>query len=271
MARCWIVTFAGRPRDRYLHESAQESWVLYTPLLGMAVMVILAGRYLQVEYLLSRSVDETQRYCQVMEPQRTFSGFDSSWPVLSLMESRSPAANDAHAMPLNEQPEVDAARATLEEAHQLETGWAYWAFAAGIGLAIAIYAKGFALADRLVARGPGRWVHRWLSGGMYFDDLYELVFARTMRMGAFVAGLFDRVAVDGVVHFHGKLIIRLARLSRWTDDTIVDGAVARTVLLAQDVGSAVRSPQTGRIRVYVTALLLLLACGLAATTIFMLR
>jgi proton-translocating NADH-quinone oxidoreductase chain L len=271
MTRCWMLTFAGRPRDRYLHESAQESWVLYTPMLGMVVMAIMAGRYLGVEYLLTRSVVEAQRYSQVVSPDQPFSGFDSTWPVLSLTDSKSLAEADPHAMPLSEKPEADATETTLHQAHGIETAWAYWAFALGIGLAIAIYSRGFAIADRLVAFGPLRWVHRWLFRGMYFDELYDFLFAKGARIISFVVALFDRVIVDGMVHLKGQMVVRLARFTAWMDDTLVEGAVSGTVMVAQDMGAAARSPQTGRIRVYVTALLLMLACGLAAATIVMLR
>jgi hypothetical protein len=86
-----------------------------------------------------------------------------------------------------------------------------------------------------------------------------------------VVALFDRVIVDGMVHLKGQMVVRLARFTAWMDDTLVEGAVSGTVMVAQDMGAAARSPQTGRIRVYVTALLLMLACGLAAATIVMLR
>jgi len=51
------------------------------------------------------------------------------------------------------------------------------------------------------------------------------------------------------------------------DKYVVDGAVNGVGAVARDIGAAARAPQTGRIRMYVTVLMVVAAVGLAATVI----
>jgi len=51
------------------------------------------------------------------------------------------------------------------------------------------------------------------------------------------------------------------------DQYVVDGAVNGMGELAQNLGAAVRRPQSGRIRMYVTILVAAVALGLAAAII----
>ena len=62
---------------------------------------------------------------------------------------------------------------------------------------------------------------------------------------------------------------QLATLAGITDRYVVDGAVTTTAALAQDFGAAVRTPQTGRIRVYVTALVFVSVLAVAVTVFVM--
>jgi hypothetical protein len=51
---------------------------------------------------------------------------------------------------------------------------------------------------------------------------------------------------------------------------VVDGAVNGIAAIAQDAGAAVRAPQTGRIRMYVTILMIAVTLGLAGAIIVVL-
>ena len=53
-------------------------------------------------------------------------------------------------------------------------------------------------------------------------------------------------------------------LAGLNDKYVIDGAVNGAGRLTQDLGAAVRAPQTGRIRMYVTVLVIAVAVGLAA-------
>ena len=55
-----------------------------------------------------------------------------------------------------------------------------------------------------------------------------------------------------------------------TDKYVVDGAVNGMATLSQELGAAVRAPQTGRIRMYVTVLMVAVTLGLAGAIIVVL-
>ncbi len=55
------------------------------------------------------------------------------------------------------------------------------------------------------------------------------------------------------------------------DKYVVDGAVAGAGKLAGSIGALGRSVQTGRIRSYVTMLMLALACGLVLAMVMLMK
>jgi hypothetical protein len=63
-------------------------------------------------------------------------------------------------------------------------------------------------------------------------------------------------------------VASLGRKTSWLigkhDEYVVDGAVNGAANLAQSVGAAVRNPESGRIRLYVTVLMAVIAVGIAA-------
>jgi proton-translocating NADH-quinone oxidoreductase chain L len=274
MTRCWMLTFAGRPRNVRLYEGADESWMMYTPLLGMAMMAIIAGPYIGVEHFLNGSIKEATQHIESgsvapLTPPARFSGFDSAWPVVASTELRPQSATDPNAIALAEEPEVDHAPDALEIAGAVEHLWAYWAFAVGIGLAVAIYVRGYAVTRHLVRVPPVRWAMTALEHALYVDRVYHALFVTVARGAALACSAFDKYVIDGLVNATGSATRGLARLSELTDRYAIDGAVNGVAALAQDVGLAVRAPQTGRIRLYVTALFLLATFVLAGAVYLM--
>jgi NADH-quinone oxidoreductase subunit L len=145
--------------------------------------------------------------------------------------------------------------------------WVFWAWLIGIGVGILIYLRGFAIANRLVRIPPLGWVHKWLYHRMYFDELYFAVFVGvTMGLSRFSAW-FDRWVVDGAVNGVARLVRELAVGAGANDRYIVDGAVNGVGRLAHGLGAAVRSPQSGRVRLYVTVLMLAVALGVAGAVV----
>ena len=63
---------------------------------------------------------------------------------------------------------------------------------------------------------------------------------------------------------------QVAFLAGANDKYVVDGAVTGAANVAQNLGAAVRAPQTGRIRVYVTMLMVAVTLGLAGAIIVVL-
>jgi NADH-quinone oxidoreductase subunit L len=267
MTRCWMLTFAGWARDLRVHAKANESWILYTPLLALAGMSILAGQNIGALDLINNSVDEARAFCQTLLPAgQTFTGFDTTWPEASPLQSARAAPTAPNAISDADTAVTETTSALRQRAAALEHAWAFWAFLAGIALAVAVYARGFMFTDRLLAAVPPlRWVTTVLANAFYIDHLYNAAFTRSTRALSTAAGLFDRYAIDGVVNAAGLITRGVATVSGLFDRFVVDGVVTTTATIAQDLGAAVRAPQTGRIRVYVTALLLLAVVAVAAT------
>jgi hypothetical protein len=105
---------------------------------------------------------------------------------------------------------------------------------------------------------------------MYFDELYFSVFvAITMGLSR-LSAWFDRTIVDGIVNLAGWTVRQSATLVGLHDKYVIDGAVNGAGKLTYELGSAVRVPTSGRIRVYVTVLMIAVALGLAGAIIVVL-
>jgi hypothetical protein len=78
---------------------------------------------------------------------------------------------------------------------------------------------------------------------------------------------FDRNVVDGLVNLAAGTVRRGSDLIGAHDKYVVDGAVNGVGKLTYDLGAAVRNPSTGRVRLYVTALMVAVALGLAGAII----
>jgi NADH-quinone oxidoreductase subunit L len=98
---------------------------------------------------------------------------------------------------------------------------------------------------------------------LYMAALVVPVYKGAARLAA----LFDGKVVDGIVNGAAWCVNGAARIAGLTDQHVVDGAVNGVAELTQDLGAAVRAPQTGRIRLYVTVLMGAVALGLAAVII----
>jgi len=76
----------------------------------------------------------------------------------------------------------------------------------GIGLAFAVYGRGFGTEDKLKRLGP---VHGLLENKFYVDELYDYVFVKPLRVISRVfAWVVDLMVIDGIVRGIAKLIDR---------------------------------------------------------------
>jgi hypothetical protein len=85
-----------------------------------------------------------------------------------------------------------------------------------------------------------------------------------------ISAAFDRYVVDGLVNFAGWATKKTSFAVGLHDQFVVDGAVNGIANVAQDLGAAVRAPQSGRIRMYVTILMVAVTLGLAGAIIVVL-
>jgi NADH:ubiquinone oxidoreductase subunit 5 (subunit L)/multisubunit Na+/H+ antiporter MnhA subunit len=152
--------------------------------------------------------------------------------------------------------------------HEMVDKWLNFAgFSSGITLAFLVYMNGLGFANAMLKVPPVRWIRTWLYHRMYFDELYHSVFVEPLVTFSRFCAWFDRFIIDGIVNGAAAMVGRLSRLSGWIDQNVVDGAVNGLGALTFDLGSMVRAPQTGRIRVYVTVLMCAVAVGLAGAII----
>ena len=262
MMRCWTLTFAGKPRNRHLHEHARENPVLWIPLVVLAILAA-GGGYIGIQSMLRNSIHETKAYA--LRDDHAFAGFETAF------QDRLPgeAMEGVEALPESaaagsEHGEVSA----LAHAHHLVVKFVTPAFIVGIGLAFLIYRRGYKYTDAMMRFAPLRYVHRFLYRKMYFDELYNWLFVGSTLLLSRVCGLFDTYVIDALVNSVGRATHLLAWISGLHDKFVIDGAVTGSGKLAWAIGGIGRGAQTGRIRGYMTLMILVFAAGLVVAMAF---
>jgi NADH:ubiquinone oxidoreductase subunit 5 (subunit L)/multisubunit Na+/H+ antiporter MnhA subunit len=235
---------------------------------------VIGGKFLGVREMLDASTQETrnyveQHYAATQQPDRKFQGFDTTWPAYEPHATAGPEPVEGGAAP----PHADKPKEATHHAPN-DAGWhlvhtiVFWAFIVGIGLGTVIYWNGYWIAAPLTGRGPLALVRVWLYRRMYFDELYLFVFVGiTMGLSRF-SEWFDRKVIDQWIVGNAAKVVRWSsHVAGMHDKYVVDGAVDGMARLTQNVGAAVRAPQSGRIRMYVTILMAAVALGLAGAII----
>jgi NADH-quinone oxidoreductase subunit L len=256
MMRCWTLTFAGKPRNQHLHDHAHESAILYIPLIILAVASVFGGK-IYVDDLIKSA--QTEMNIQVGQGKNLFA---SAWPVVDHKKEADADVTD----PTPVDPNTAKARQFVKDGHTkmhhaLAGGFA-WAIS--IALGFLVYMNGYSVVNKLMKIPGAGIIHTWLYRRMYFDELYKFVFVGTVKFLSYIANAFDRFFIDAIVN----AVASLGRKASWVvgkhDEYVVDGAVNGAASLAQTIGAAVRNPASGRIRLYVTVLMCVVAVGIAA-------
>ena len=275
MTRCFALTFLGKPRNQHLYDHAHEAPVMYGPLVVLAFFSVFG--FIGVPTMLRNSIQESQK---IAGPD--FAGFNTAWQthvpgegIFKHTPAEGAGAEGAEAAAGGSGTAAaghakNTAAYAEHHGHDLAVRWVTWAFIVGIGLGLLVYWNGYAIAGRLVRIPPFGWLHQWLYRRMYFDELYFSVFvALTMGLSR-LSAWFDQRVIDRVVNGAAEGVRRASVAAGLNDKYVVDGAVNGAGRLAHGLGAAVRTPQTGRIRMYVTVLMLAVALGLAAAIIVVL-
>ena len=255
MTRCWMLTFWGKPRNRHLYDHAHETPILYWPLVVLAVLSVIAGYggYYGIHGRLLDAMAEGTAVVKQIAP-----GLGDGYNLYSQ------AWQSTSAEP------TGAVKATLDHAHHQVMPFAWSAWIVGIGLGVVLYWNGYAIANRLMKIPPLRALHWWLYRRMLFDELYWGVFVAITIGLSRLAAAFDREVVDRIVNWAAEGVRRLSVLAGLHDTYVVDGAVNGMANATQSLGAAVRAPQSGRIRLYVTVLLGMVALGVVAVMVVVL-
>ncbi len=274
MMRCWMLTFWGKPRNQHLYDHAHEMPILWGPLAILAVMAIIAGYpWFGASELIKASMTENTALCQRTDPK--FAGFSTAWPMhepenrkVAAEEGEPPAGEHALPHPIKAEHAAEAhGEDPLSHGHELVEKIVSWAFVVGIGVGFFVYMNGYWIARPLTQSGPLAFIRIWLYRRMYFDELYFTFLVGGVMALSWMSAMFDRYVVDGLVNLAGWLVKQSAFVAGANDKYIVDGAVNGLATMTQDLGAAVRAPQTGRIRMYVTILMAAVAVGLAVAII----
>jgi proton-translocating NADH-quinone oxidoreductase chain L len=249
MTRCWMLTFWGKPRNHHLYDHAHESPILWLPLVALAVASIFGGSMFKVQ----ETIEAAQKEQQVAY---TEDAYKTAWPTMAQLK----ALTASHEEAAGHESEVEK---TIEEGEQTMHKSIGFAWLIGIGAGFLLYLRGYAITDKLMKITPLRWMQTWLIRRMYIDDLYDWVFVMGTRGLAIVCGAFDKYIIDGLVNGVAKTVKNLSFGVGWYDQNVIDSAVNGAADFAHGLGEVVRTPQTGRVRVYVMVLMTAVTLGLA--------
>src|ERR1019366_3374825 len=206
MMRCWMMTFWGKPRDAHVYEHAHEVPTMWGPLVVLAILAIISGRFMNVQEMVEGSIKENNAYCRLVD--NGFKGFDTAWPG-TVVEQKGLEARDMAETPPGT-PRVarhapDTGLTETERAHvhghEMVDKWLNFAgFTSGIALAFLVYMNGLGFADFMLKIPPVRWIRTCLYHRMYFDELYHSVFVEPVVSFSRFCAWFDRFIIDGIVN-----------------------------------------------------------------------
>ena len=177
LVRWWMLVFAGSPRDPRVSEHARETPILYWPLVILAIMTGLAGKWLGIGEMLDSSIVEARQVVPAGQASAQRAVFAAAWP------------SD------EEEGATPAIAAALHLGERLAERWRSACWMLGIVCALLLYARGDRAARRLASVRPARWLHAWLANRMYFDDLYGTLFTPPIVATVAASRKVDRLIV----------------------------------------------------------------------------
>ncbi len=212
MMRAWWMTFMGKPRDEHVYKHAHEIWLMYVPLVVLAIGTVFASYFL-FRPLIAESAPDATAAAMVL-------------------------ATDGHL-------HTDA----ISAAHHWLMYGVGGAFIVGFVIAIAIYSGGLRKAEA-IKRTAGL-LYVILEHKYFFDEVYNFVLVKGCILVAKIVRLIDTYIVDLLFDLAAFTTERLAAFSGLIiDNHGVDGIVNGVAKTSQDIGGVARSPQTGLIRNY---------------------
>jgi NADH:ubiquinone oxidoreductase subunit 5 (subunit L)/multisubunit Na+/H+ antiporter MnhA subunit len=229
MFRLWYMTFAGNPRDGYVHHHAHESpkvmtvplMILSIPAICVAWNVSIPGT--QYKYGLGPLLEQAQ-------PAGIAEGVGNGWywPALEM-----PAQHLGHLPAISCKAECSAFAVAV----------------AGFLLASVFY--GWRKLDPEDARRTFPRLHWFLIHKWLFDELYSFVFIRPVLVISGWVAVLDKKGLDGLADGSARLVELIARLDNWIDRWFVDALIDLIARRTYALGLWLRTIQTGNIRQYV--------------------
>ncbi|MBW3540566.1 MAG: NADH-quinone oxidoreductase subunit L [Planctomycetes bacterium] len=231
MFRLWFYTFCGEPRDRHIYDHAHESpRVMTLPLIVLAVFA--AG------VAVGGEGGPLYRMLLASEPAGVDVGSEAIDPTVAFIPEDVGYA-------LVGQP----ARAEIHSVHAQAGAFALIAAAAGAVLAFLLYVVRVVDPGEIKRQVGG--LYRFLIEKWHFDTLYDVAFVRPVHRVAAALAWFDRVVIDGILHWFANTSVRIASWDRKVDEGLVDGLVNLVGNVTFRVGRSLRAVQTGQLRQYI--------------------
>ena len=239
MCRQYFLTFFGQPRNKHLHEHAQDpNWTMTGPLIILSILALLSGGDGQWFGHYAPKVSGTEQVIQ-----------------LSLGEVES--FNLQHSLAMKKGlagPEHGSTQVKNFDTHSLAMTLSTILMLLGVLTGGLFYyqrqsGKTVLSAEKVAQRLP--FFYRLLSNKYYVDECYQLVFVRSWHFLAQLCANFDRQVIDAFVNLWGTIVWQLTKLVETTDRLVVDYylvlGVGRQMLGAS---SRLTALQTGKIKTY---------------------
>jgi NADH-quinone oxidoreductase subunit L len=257
MARMWLMTFAGKPRDEHVHEHAHESpWLITAPLIVLAVCSVCVAWGWPIwdaeASLLERHIHHAQHHAILADFGNI--AYDASaehgeyWVV-----AKKAAENE---------------RLYAYRNHHLAGNLALMLVVIGIVFAGLIYGK--RVLDPAEAKEQFPRLHAFLIDKWRFDRLYSVIVVRPALVVGHWFAWFDLHAIDGIIHGVARLTVWVSKWDGFFDNGVVDGLVNLVGNVTYAVGARLRNVQTGFLRSYVL-FLVLAAAGIFLVLSYLVR
>lgn len=222
MFRLWYMTFAGEPRDHHLYDHAHESpKIMYYPLVVLAVMAIGVG-------------------WQIPGPS-----------VRNLLDQAKPAGTDL-TMTGEVLASVVLPSEHLSHGNEFHVPATLWAFGVALsGFLISTMFYGWKVLSAEEARQQFWPIYRVLKNKWYFDELYNCLFIQPVMFVSRRIAEFDRGIIDWFIDSLARWVRVVALIDDLIDRYIVDGIINALAARTYNMGLALHSMQTGKLRQYV--------------------
>jgi NADH-quinone oxidoreductase subunit L len=240
MARMWLMTFTGPPRDEHVYEHAHESpWTMTVPLIVLAVCSVAIAWGWPLWDAKASQLEHNLHYAQ---PNAVLADFGH---VLDEHEVWPEAAA---------KPEKESERFFAHRYHDLAGGLALGLVAIGVMFASLLYFYRVLDPAEAAEQFPG--VYAFLRNKWYFDELYSGILVRPALVVARWCRSFDLGVIDGVLHAVTRATVRVSRWDGRFDNGFVDYLVNLVGNVTYAIGARLRNVQTGSLRSYVLFLVL---------------
>jgi NADH-quinone oxidoreductase subunit L len=258
MARMWLMTFTGKPRDEHVYEHAHESpWLMTVPLIALAVMsVVVAWGWpvYDAEASMLESHIHHAQHASVMADFGFNKDADKRWDP----NKKNPVTGEKTGgyewtwLGADNRNEEQSVRVQAAKYHHVIGNIALGIVALAVVLALSVYY--FRLFDPADAREQFLGVYRFLTHKWYFDEAYSVLLVRPALTVANWCRWFDTRVIDGFVDNTARFFVWLARGSGRFDRGVIDGLVNVIGDTCYAVGAWLRNVQTGYLRSYVVFL-----------------